>query len=560
MTAAEHSAVPGPDEEGLHRGISWTGAFWIASGVPALVLFSIGSIGATVGRASWIVWIVSICFGFIQAFSYAEIAGLFPHKSGGASVYGAIAWVRYSKVFAPFSVWCNWVAWSPVLAIGSGLAAGYILITLFGTDAGINSWQLTLVHLDWLKSGLSLRINATMILGAFLLLIAFAIQHKGISGTAKTQVVLGLIALVPLLLVGVVPLLFGDVAVSNLLPIVPLAKDAAGRVVDGTWNMAGVTLMAGGLFIAAWSTYGFETAVCYTREFKDPKKDTFKAILYSGLLCILVFTIVPLAFQGVLGVGQLVTPAVTDAAGKVISPAVYSGILNGDIYSGMGVAKAMSGMLHLGGGFERIIVAMLVMALLLAIITSMAGSSRTLYQASMDGWLPKYLSHTNHNGAPTRAMWTDLTFNLILLMMSDYVFVLAISNVCYIIFNFLNLNAAWIHRKDRPDWERPYRAKTPLLVAGTVLSFVNLVLLGMGADIWGKGTLVTGLIVAMGIIPVFLFRHYVTDKGVFPASMLEDMHLHGAEGGLVKKAGYLPYLTVAAGIAVLFISHALAVY
>src|SRR3954466_8347271 len=155
MTVAEHSAAPSPpvDDQGLQRGISWTGAFWIASGVPALVLFSIGSIGATVGKASWIVWIISICFGFIQAFSYAEIAGLFPHKSGGASVYGAIAWVRYSKVFAPFSVWCNWVAWSPVLAIGSGLAAGYILVTLFGSGAGINSWQITLLHLDFLKSG-----------------------------------------------------------------------------------------------------------------------------------------------------------------------------------------------------------------------------------------------------------------------------------------------------------------------------------------------------------------------------------------------------------------------
>jgi amino acid transporter len=49
------------------------------------------------------------------------------------------------------------------------------------------------------------------------------------------------------------------------------------------------------------STYGFETAVCYTREFKDPKKDTFKAIFFSGLLCIVVFTLVPLAFQAHLG-------------------------------------------------------------------------------------------------------------------------------------------------------------------------------------------------------------------------------------------------------------------
>ena len=141
----------------------------------------------------------------------------------------------------------------------------------------------------------------------------------------------------------------------------------------------------------------------------------------------------------------------------MIKPAEYSGILNADIYSGMGVAKAMAGMLHAGGLVERIIVAMLVMALLLAIITSMAGSSRTLYQASVDGWLPKYLSYANHNGAPTKAMWTDLCFNLVLLMMSDYVFVLAISNVCYIIFNFLNLNAAWIHRKGRSQLGRSLR-------------------------------------------------------------------------------------------------------
>src|SRR5205085_186925 len=83
-----------------------------------------------------------------------------------------------------------WTAWSRVLVIGSGLAAGYILVTLFGSGAGINSWQITLLHLDFLKSGLTLRINATMLLGAFLLLIAFAIQHRGISGTAKTQIIL----------------------------------------------------------------------------------------------------------------------------------------------------------------------------------------------------------------------------------------------------------------------------------------------------------------------------------------------------------------------------------
>lgn len=132
---------------GLQRKIDWRGAFWVASGVPALVLFSIGAIAATVGKPAWIVWTVSIVFGFVQAFTYAEIAGLFPAKSGGASIYGAVAWVRYGKMLAPVSVWCNWFAWSPVLAIGSGLTAGYVLIALFpDPQAAINIWQWTLAE------------------------------------------------------------------------------------------------------------------------------------------------------------------------------------------------------------------------------------------------------------------------------------------------------------------------------------------------------------------------------------------------------------------------------
>jgi amino acid transporter len=88
--------------------------------------------------------------------------------------------------------------------------------------------------------------------------------------------------------------------------------------------------------------------VCYTREFKNPKTDTFKAIFYSGLLCIAVFTLVPIAFQSHLGLGHMVSPAVVDAAGVVTTPAVYDGMLEASIYSGMGVAKALSDMV--GGG------------------------------------------------------------------------------------------------------------------------------------------------------------------------------------------------------------------
>ncbi|MBF4991986.1 APC family permease [Methylophilus sp. QUAN] len=537
----------------LHRTISWTGAFWVASGVPALVLFSMGAIAATVGKPAWLVWMISIGFGFIQAFTYAEIAGLFPHKTGGASVYGAVAWIRYSKFVAPLSIWCNWVAWTPVLSIGSGLAAGYILTAMFAPDAAINTWQLTLLDLGMLKEGLTLRINATFVIGSALLLLVYFIQNGGILRSARTTMILGVAALIPLIMIGLVPLITGDMPSEHFFPLSPLAYDSVGNVIDGLWNLDGWVLMAGGLFIAAWSTYGFETAVCYTREFKNPETDTFKAIFYSGLLCVGVFTLVPLAFQGHLGLGQLITPAVTDAAGNVTSAAVYDGMLAPDIYSGMGVAKALSGILGNTAFIANLVVVMLILALLLSIMTTMSGASRTLYQGSADGLLPKFLSKVNEHGAPTSAMWANMIFNFVLLMMSDYMFLLAAANVSYVIFNFLNLNAGWIHRMDRPNWERPYKAPTILIVLGTFLAFVNVTLMGLGANIWGAGTLMSGLVMAGLVFPIFIWRHYIVDKGVLPKEMQEDMLLDGDQK---TTAGVLPYVAlIVAGVIVYFTSH-----
>ena len=197
----------------------------------------------------------------------------------------------------------------------------------------------------------------------------------------------------------------------NLTPLLPLAgTDAANDPIPGEWNKAGWTLFFGGLFLAAWSTYAFETAICYTNEFKNPRTDTFKAIFASGLLCLVVFSLVPFSFQGTLGLKAMLDPG---------------------IYDGSGVAAAMARMVGGGTFIGSLIVIMLILAVILSIITAMAGSSRTLYQGSADGWLPKYLSHVNRHGAPTPAMWTNLGFNLILLLLSDYVFVLAVSNCCY---------------------------------------------------------------------------------------------------------------------------------
>jgi amino acid transporter len=160
-------------------------------------------------------------------------------------------------------------------------------------------------------------------------------------------------------------------------------------------------------------------------------------------------------------------------------------------------------------------------------------------------------------------MWTDLCYNLILLSFaaSDataYYFILAVSNCGYIIFNFLNLNAGWIHRVDAGHVKRPYKAPTIILAAGTALSFVNAIFMGAGAKTWHlvdnpswyDNPLWIGLLFAACIFPVFWFRHYIQDGGKFPARMLEDLGVK-EEGGLgERKAGMLPYVVLAAGLIV----------
>jgi amino acid transporter len=588
MTAVSDAQVSSHAGTGeLVRAIDWKGAFWIAAGVPPLVLFSIGGIAGTTGKLAFLVWIISMIMGFLQSFTYAEIAGMFGNKSGGVAIYGATAWLRYSKFLGPLSLWCYWFAWSPVLSLGCAIAAGYILNALAPIPAadsqpvldwaqahlaslkpddprvvewlaqnagktaqdGINallsqdgvaaltpflrSWELLNIPIPGLGG---LHFNSTFIIGAILMLIMFWIQHRGIAWTATTQKWLAIVVLVPLLLVGLVPILTGAIQSANVTGLVP--PTAAYAATEGTWSLGGWTLFLGGLYIAAWSTYGFETAVCYTRELRNPKTDTFKAIFFSGLLCIVFFFLVPFSFQGVLG---------------------HSGMLAPGIVDGTGVGEALGGMVGGGKVVTQIFVIMMILALFLAIMTAMAGSSRTLYQGSKDGWLPRYLTQVNEFGAPTRAMWTDFAFNLILLALasdvSGYFYVLAISNVGYIVFNFLNLNAGWIHRFDSGHIERPWLAPGWLIGLNTILAFVNALFLGAGAKVWGYSTaLWAGLIFAALIVPVFYYRHYVQDGGKFPPGALADLGLKDDDLG-ERKAGMWPYLALAAGAVVVLAAN-----
>ena len=80
------------------------------------------------------------------------------------------------------------------------------------------------------------------------------------------------------------------------------------------------------------------------------------------------------------------------------------------------------------------------------------------------------------------------------------------------------------------------------------MAYVNVFLLGAGANVWGKGTLYAGWVSALIAVPVFLYRHHVTDKGQFPRHMFSDLIPEGKTELGPTKAGVLPYVALAGGL------------
>jgi len=50
----------------MRRAIDWKQGFFVAAGSPSFVLFSMGAISATIGTPAWLVWTLSVLFGFCR--------------------------------------------------------------------------------------------------------------------------------------------------------------------------------------------------------------------------------------------------------------------------------------------------------------------------------------------------------------------------------------------------------------------------------------------------------------------------------------------------------------
>lgn len=386
--------------------LSWTVGFSVALGVPLLIIPSIEYFAIYAAAFSVFIWGISVLEGFIQNMAYGEMAVDFPDASGlpgfaekilGGSGHGA------QQIAGGFCAWGYCLAWIPIPSI--------FTITIVDLLIGICP-ALEAVP----------RLVLILIIGAAVLIMMLLMNRKGLSSHAGLQYALNIISLVPLIVLALYPLVTGQGHLSNI----------SRHLFPDSFRFDAKTLfLMFGLFgMAEWSACAWETAAIYGPEYRDPVKDTPKALISCGLVCLVMFLLIQISCVSVLGVDTLSTtkrPAMLLLAEQSFGEA--------------------------GGVIAALI---LIIAMFTIIQTGFSGSSRAMKSMSDADMLPPFFGKTNQYGMPQNAMLFIMAINVVFFLMQDSSTIVAASSMGYSIANSLCLFAYARHKRTK-NRERGHR-------------------------------------------------------------------------------------------------------
>lgn len=469
----ERGASHGTDS--LERQIDWKQGLAIASGVPLLILPSLGYFPLWVASAAILVWGLSVFQGFMQNLAYAELATTFPRASGlpgfAQNVFqtkGYNGKFDKGQLIGGFSAWSYWFAWNPVLAIFAILVGSYLHGLFPALSEVFTEYQLSMV-------------SGAVIFGGLLAVNSFGLRDSAVLGY-----VLAAISLLPLVFITIAPFATGDVVASqitgNWLPA------------DWAWDLHHIFILFGLFAIAQWSACAWETAAIYGPEYKKPGSDVPKALFACGAICLFSFVLVQMAVLGVLGVeGTIDEP---------LSPMIP-------------VAQAA-----FGNSGAVVAIIMLIAAMVLIIQTAYLGSARAMHSMATEGNLPKAFGKLNARGTPVVAMVFIGLFNLVLIAMGTPAAILAASAIGYTCANGISL-FAYVKAKNNPHFEsldRPFQAPTGWKHVALLFGLFNIPLCLVGVvylnslEVGWFSTWI-GFIVLASYVPLWFYSRVEASRG-----------------------------------------------
>ncbi len=455
----------------LVKAIRWWDGFVLALSVPVFLFASLGASVAALGALGAIlVWLCSVLIGALQNEIYAELATMMPNKSGGIGIYANEGLKRYTTFIGPLAVWGYWFGWSTVLSINALLVGSYLQAEF------------------WPKSDPNI---VPKVIGTVMLLGLWGFNVFGLRPGVWLSWLTGILTMIPLLIVMIVPFVNGSFHASNLQPL-GIPGHLSG------WMT--FSLIMTWMYLACWTTYGFECVATFAPEFADTVKDTPRALRSSAIFSVLIYGLVPLGLVGVLGQTKI----------------------NSNLYTSF--IPALNTIL--GNGFGTLIIIFVVASLVLSANVATMDGSRALWQMSKDRLTITGLGRLNQRGVPDAGMTLDLVVQVALMwIFGSPLAILAASNLGYVLSHVTALIAFIMLRRDQPNAVRPIRRGPIWLWIAGILAALNtlFILVGSWQYYISVGNLTATLgdnlkILGIGIVLLliaflmYLFRIYVQDR------------------------------------------------
>ncbi len=457
------------EERQLLKAMTWWDGFVVALANPGFLIAALGfSIGALGTTGAFVLWTVSVCIGALQNNIYAELATMFPNKSGGISLFAHEAWRKYFTFVGPIATFGYWFAWSSVLAI-NGLVVGTLIQAEWFPDS------------TWAEAGAGFDINLAILLGMIAIALVWAFNVFGVRPAVWFGYITGALLLIPAFVLMFLPYLTGDWSSDNM-----------------QWEIGaggGLGLALVWLYFMGWSAYGFESVAAFAPEYEDTATDTPRALRASAAFSVVVYALLPLGVGGTLGT----TAIADDVTGISFYIQAFDTIV--------------------GDALGNVMIFCLVGGLLLSMNTATMDGSRALFGIARDGMTIKQLGVLNKWSVPARAMTLDALLNLFLITyFASAIEILAAGNLGYILAHVFALSGFLLLRRDRPNWPRPIRLSAIWVPIAGLLAAINLAFIIWGgfiyADEYGYGLDKTrvGLIVLAVSLVLYVFRHVVQDR------------------------------------------------
>ncbi len=408
----------------LSKDTNWWGAFVVGLAGTILVTGVTPAVLGPLGAAAipnFVFWALT---GWLLCLFLAELAAMLPDRTGGAPAYAYYAFKdRLPKTSAHLNgvtVWMYWLGWMPVMAVNMILTGSYLPALLGIELTGFWAKEITLFDA-------SLPVTYfTIIVGAVLSLLLLIISNRGIRFGTGAATVLGILSMVPLTIIAVAPFFTGDVHSANIWPA---------NLPDGTGFFTGhaffLFLQFSALF--TWNAIAMEAAGCYIGECKNPERDAPIAMNLSGGYGTFIYTFLPMAVLGVLGVAFIQNSL--DPNAVLVETAIRS----------------------IGSGVGKVVTAALIIALALSSLNAIMGCARSLYMMALDGQAPRIFGRVNAQNVPSFSMGLNTVLNILLIFVGAPGSIYVLSNVGYVGSFVPVLVGYYFLRRWRPEIHRPFK-------------------------------------------------------------------------------------------------------